>query len=221
MNLKRSRTLLSASVLMLVGVGTLVGGTYALFTDTAKVTNHLKAGNLNISLVRTKLVKNTLNNEGVITSSTNTTEVDFSGESQENIFGLDTDEVIVPTSSFTADLKLINGKKDGDSYVPSSVAFSYSVKIVVSDDSNGDLINQLSITVKKDASDTGTTKTLKEFDGLVILEGNMTKTDTSKAFSVAITFVDTAPDNAENNKAQDKNASFDLVVEAVQLTSLD
>lgn len=221
MNLRRSRTLLSASVLMMVGVGTLVGGTYALFTDTAKVTNHLKAGNLNISLVRTKLVKNTLNDQGVITKTENTDEVDFSGETQENIFGLGSDELIVPTSSFTADLKLINGKKDGNDYVPSSVAFSYSVKIVVSDDSNGDLINQLSVTVKKDASDTGTTKTLKEFDGSVILEGKMTKTDASKAFSVAIKFIDTSSNNAENNKAQDKSASFDLVVEATQLTSLD
>lgn len=221
MNLRRSRTLLSASVLMMVGVGTLVGGTYALFTDTAKVTNHLKAGNLNISLVRTKLVKNTLNDQGVLAQTTNTDEVDFSGESQENIFGLGSDELIVPTSSFTADLKLINGKKDGNSYVPSSVAFSYSVKIVVSDDSNEDLINQLNVTVKKDASDTGTTKTLKEFDDLVILDGKMIKTETSKEFSVAITFKDTAPDNDENNKAQDKKASFDLVVEATQLTSLE
>ena len=44
----------------------IVTGTYALFTDSAKVTNHLKAGNLDIRLERVNLEYQVLNEEGYL-----------------------------------------------------------------------------------------------------------------------------------------------------------
>ncbi len=213
---KKGRTLLSASVLMMLAAGVLVGGTYALFTDTAKITNHLQAGNLNISLLRTKLTKKTLDDLGYLKEETDTTIVDFSGVNETNMFGLSEDEVIVPTSSFTADLKLINGKVSADysTITPSSVAFKYNVKIVVDSSSDADLISQLNVVVKQGDTEVKN-QTLDSFDNNVVLEGVMDKEDEFTTFSVQLNFVNLEP--SENNKAQDKEATFDLVIEAVQL----
>ncbi len=212
------RTLLSAAMLSMAGAGLLVGGTYALFTDSVSIGNHLEAGNLNISLLRTSYSKTTLDSDGYLSTVTDSTEVDFSEETEENIFALEEDEYVVPGSSFLANLKLVNGKKDGDNYVPSSVAFSYNVKIVVSEDSNSDFISQLTVTVKKGEEQVANKK-LSEFGIDAILSGKMTKNDASAEFSVKVAFDDLDPE--KNNKAQDKKASFDLKVEAIQLTSAD
>lgn len=221
---KRTRTLLSASVLLMLSVATLVGATYALFTDTAKINNHLQAGNLNISLLRNSLTKNTLNSLGYLKESTDTTVVDFTGTTNKNIFGLENDEVIVPASSFKADLELINGKKNSDnSFTKSSVAFSYTVKIVVdSTTSNSDLVSQLNVTVTEpktdgEGDDEVANGTLNNFTDFTLFTGVMNKEDESKKFSVKLDFKNLDP--VENNKAQDKEATFDLIVEAVQLTS--
>ncbi len=212
------RTLLSAAMLSMAGAGLLVGGTYALFTDSVSIGNHLEAGNLNISLLRTSYSKTTLDSDGYLSTVTDSTEVDFSEETEENIFALEEDEYVVPGSSFLANLKLVNGKKDGDNYVPSSVAFSYNVKIVVSEDSNPDFISQLTVTVKKGEEEVANKK-LSEFGTDAILSGKMTKNDASAEFSVKVAFDDLDPE--KNNKAQDKKASFDLKVEAIQLTSAE
>ncbi len=221
---KRTRTLLSASVLLMLSVATLVGATYALFTDTAKINNHLQAGNLNISLLRNSLTKNTLNSLGYLEESTDTTVFDFTGTTNKNIFGLENDEVIVPASSFKADLELINGKKNSDnSITKSSVAFSYTVKIVVdSTTSNSDLVSQLNVTVTEpktdgEGDDEVASGTLNNFTDSTLFTGVMNKEDESKKFSVKLDFKNL--DSVENNKAQDKEATFDLIVEAVQLTS--
>ena len=212
------RTLLSAAMLSMAGAGLLVGGTYALFTDSVSIGNHLEAGNLNISLLRTSYSKTTLDSDGYLSTVTDSTEVDFSEETEENIFALEEDEYVVPGSSFLANLKLVNGKKDGDNYVPSSVAFSYNVKIVVSEDSDSDFISQLTVTVKKGEEEVANKK-LSEFGTDAILSGKMTKNDASAEFSVKVAFDDL--DSEKNNKAQDKKASFDLKVEAIQLTSAE
>ncbi len=214
-NLK-TRSLLSASIMTMASIGLMVGGTYALFTDSAKISNHLQAGNLNISLIRTSYTKHTLNDSGYLEDVSSSVETDFSGDNEENVFGLDDDEVIVPASSFLANMKLINGVKNGNSYIASSVAFSYDVKIVVSDEANEDLISQLNVVVKKGNEEVANKK-LSEFTTDAVFSGKMTKTDTAVEFSVKLTFENLTAN--ENNKAQDKTADFDLVVEATQLTS--
>ena len=214
-NLK-TRSLLSASIMAMASVGLLVGGTYALFTDSAKISNHLQAGNLNISLIRTSYTKHTLNDSGYLEDVSNSVETDFSGDNKENVFGLDDGEMIVPASSFLANMKLINGVKNGNSYTASSVAFSYDVKIDVSEEANKDLISQLNVVVKKGNEEVANKK-LSEFNSDAVFSGKMTKNDTAVEFSVKLTFEDLGAN--ENNKAQDKTAGFDLVVEATQLTS--
>ena len=214
-NLK-TRSLLSASIMTMASIGLMVGGTYALFTDSAKISNHLQAGNLNITLLRTSYTKHTLNDSGYLEDVSDNVETDFSGDNEENVFGLDDDEVIVPSSSFQANMKLINGVKSGNSYTASSVAFNYDVKIVVSDEANEDLVSQLKVVVKKGNEEVANKK-LSEFTTDAVFSGKMTKTDTAVEFSVKLTFENLTA--SENNKAQDKTADFDLVVEATQLTS--
>lgn len=211
----KMKTLLSAAVLSMLGVSLLVGGTYALFSSKVSVTNHLKAGNLNISLVRTSYSKWVLDDDGYLEEKTDSTETDFTTANDQNIFGLETDELIVPTSKFSADLKLINGKKVDGSYVKSSVAFTYTVSLLTYSTSNSDLLDQLQVTITKDT--TTVTKKLSECENLEVFSGVMTTSDEDAAFTVALEFLNL--DNSENNKAQEKEASFDLVVEAIQKTS--
>ncbi len=211
----RDRALISASVLIMLLTGVLTGATYALFTSTAKVSNHLQAGNLNISLLRTGLTKKTLNASGMLEEKSDSTVTDFSGTESANIFGLEDRELIVPMSSFSANLRIMNGKKSGDSYIPSSVAFDYSVSIVIDEASSSDLTSQLTVTVKQ--GDTTSSKHLSEYSSDSILTGSMKKTDEYSDFTITLSFDDL--DASINNKAQDASASFDLCVTAVQKVS--
>ncbi len=220
----KTRALLSASVLLMLSAGLLVGGTYALFSDEVKVTNHLVAGNLNISLLRTHLDKHTLDNTtGYSTDISDDTVVDFTDATDKNIFGLESDELVVPTSYFEATLKIVNGIKNADTstYVPSSVAFDYGVKVNVNDTSDDDLIDQLYVTVSKFDGESFVNvvddKKLKDFETSAIFAGVMDKTDTEQAFKVKLEFKDL--DNPTNNLAQGEIADFDLVVEAIQKTT--
>lgn len=218
---KKIRTLLSASLLSMLGVAALVGGTYALFSDSAKVTNHLQAGNLNISLLRTKLTKTTIDNEtGYMKTVTNEDTVDFSNATSSNIFGIEENEFVVPTSSFVADLKLVNGGVNDDfTYkAASTVAFKYSVSLSYSDLSDDELISQLKVTVTHGTTEVAS-KMLNEFDGSTLFSGTMTKADRDTTFSVKLEFVNDTPE--VNNPAQDKQADFDLLVSALQLTEAE
>ncbi len=220
----KARALLSASVLLMLSAGLLVGGTYALFSDEVKLTNHLVAGNLNISLLRTNLVKHTLDNTtGYSTDVSDDTVVDFTDATDKNIFGLENDELVVPTSYFIATLKIVNGVKNSETstYVPSSVAFDYGVKVNVNETSDDDLIDQLYVTVSKyngeSYVDVVNDKKLKEFSTSAIFAGVMDKNDTEQAFKVKLEFKNL--DNPTNNLAQGEIADFDLVIEAIQKTT--
>ncbi len=216
--MKRLNTLLCASLISMLGVGLLVGGTYALFTSKATVTNHLKAGNLNISLIRTKYSKTVLNTDGYLETKEDNNELDFTSASSKNIFGLEENELIVPTSKFSADLTIKNGKKDSSgAYIKSSVAFTYSASLVLDESSDTNLANQLQVTVKQ--GETSTTKRLNEFNDIVLLSGEMKASDDATSFTISLEFLNLDSDGSTNNKAQDKEVSFDLVVEAIQKTT--
>ena len=53
----RTRALLVSSAVILLAMTLIIGVTWALFTDTQKVSNHLQAGNLSITLERIELTK--------------------------------------------------------------------------------------------------------------------------------------------------------------------
>ena len=85
---RRMRGVLLAAVLLMLCVSLIAGGTYALFTDKVILTNHLQAGNLNITLKRTNLTSKTLNAEtGFLVSREYTEDVDFTEKTDKNVKG--------------------------------------------------------------------------------------------------------------------------------------
>lgn len=201
------RILLMSSVMMLLCMAMIVGGTFALWTDSVKVENHFTAGALKLKLERISLTKTYLDNDTgyLITTNPDTTVIDLTNTNtaDTNVFGIGSDEKVVPCSEYEATLKLTN---NGD------VAFSYDVIVKLSSSSNA-LAEQLKIYV--DGQDKGT---LDEYvvDGkAIIATQTMAKNDSAKEFTIKIEFLN---DNTINNNAQDKEVKFDLLVNAVQKT---
>ena len=211
---RRTALLLTTLVGIMLGVSLLIGGTYALFSAKASISNHLKAGNLNVSLLRTSYTKTYISSNGYLSTKTDNTETDFTGTTGQNVFGIESGEVIVPTSSYIANMKLMNGKKNGSTYVKSSVAFTYNVKLSVGSGSDAALTEQLDVTIKQGSSTVS--KKLSEFGTeSTLFSGTMNLTESYKEFSVSLTFADLKT----NNSAQNAEANFDLIVEAVQATA--
>ncbi len=204
----KSALLVSCSVILLC-MCIIVGMSYALFSDSVSVKNHLQAGTLDITLTRTNLVYNVLGDDGFLSETEVTDDINFTDGISENVFGIDSKDIrIVPGSYFDADMEISNN---------GNVAFSYSVKIKLAEESNS-LAEQLRVTVTH-PDNTTTTKLLSELTGtgLDIAVGEMTAQDSSQKFSVRVDFVNL---NSEiNNSAQSETTSFDLIVTAVQKTS--
>lgn len=209
----RKRALLVSASVILLCMTIIVGMTWALFTDTQKVTNHLQAGDLSITLKRTELTKTTLNAQGkLVTSDPDTTTKNFSNPTDENVFGIVEGEKIVPGTKYVAKMQVENH---------SDVAFGYWIEIVCTDKTNGaDLAKQLKVTVN-----TGTDASASVNDGLTVgsssnYVGELIIGATAE-FTVTVEFLDSfvAENNIDHNDlAQGENLSFDLVVHAVQAT---
>ena len=209
----RKRALLVSASVILLCMTIIVGMTWALFTDTQKVNNHLQAGDLSITLKRTELTKTTLNAEGkLVTSAPDTTTKNFSNPTDENVFGIVDGEKIVPGTKYQASMQVENN---------SDVAFGYWIEIVCTDKTNGaDLAKQLKVTVN-----TGADASASVNDGLTVgsssnYVGELIIGATAE-FTVTVEFLDSfvAENNIDHNDlAQGENLSFDLVVHAVQAT---
>lgn len=209
----RKRALLVSASVILLCMTIIVGMTWALFTDTQKVTNHLQAGDLSITLKRTELTKTTLNAQGkLVTSAPDTTTKNFSNPTDENVFGIVEGEKIVPGTKYVAKMQVENH---------SDVAFGYWIEIVCTDKTNGaDLAKQLKVTVN-----TGSDASAFVNDGLTVgsssnYVGELIIGATAE-FTVTVEFLDSfvAANNIDHNDlAQGENLSFDLVVHAVQAT---
>lgn len=207
---RKLRALLVAGLMIMLCTALLVTGTFALFSSEAKVENHLQAGTLTIKLERTHLVKNRLDDvTGYMKTEENNITVDFTAATTENIFGIGENELVAPTSSYEATMKLSN---------TGSVAFDYVVNIKLTSVSNA-LAEQMKVYV--DGVDTG--KHLSDFvaDGsgnlAAIASGKMAKNDAAKTFTIKIEFENLA--NDVNNNAKDKVVEFDMIVTAVQRTA--
>lgn len=212
--MNRKRALLVSTSVILLCMMIIAGMTRALFTDTQKVTNHLQAGDLSITLKRTELTKTTLNAQGkLVTSAPDTTTKNFSNSTDENVFGIVEGEKIVPGTKYQASMQVENH---------SDVAFGYWIEIVCTDKTNGaDLAKQLKVTVN-----TGTDASAFVNDGLTVKGANDGYVGeliigASAEFTVTVEFLDSfvAENNIDHNDlAQGENLSFDLVVHAVQAT---
>lgn len=214
------RVLLVSSSVILLCVAIILGMTWSLFTDTRTVLNHIKAGDLSITLKRTELVKTTLNISGyLVDSEKDTSVVDFSGPTRENVFSLATGndgeitERIVPGSKFVATMQIENH---------SDVAFGYWIQIKCDDEDAGkELGNQLRITVNVgDNADgesdfVGTGLEVRGDDGFV----DVLAVNESGTFKVTVEFLDDAEHiGLDNDAAQNDEIAFDLIVHAVQAT---
>lgn len=210
-----------------------IGTAWALFSDTETVSTHLQAGTLDITLKRVGLTKTAVDSLGyldhdqVIQSSANP-PVDFTDTTtfshEKNVFDIREGEVIVPGSKYTATMRIENH---------SSVAFGYWIEIVCSDpELAGALADQVTVTVNgsggqrigeglkvgSDQSFIGMLDTNK--DQSVAEDAN------SDTFTVTIEFVDqnygydpeTGELASDNDAAQGRTLTFDLVVHAIQLT---
>lgn len=219
--MKKKRVLLVSCSVILLCMSIIVGMTYALFTDSVSVKNHLKAGNLDITLTRTNLEYSVLNEDGELAVTEVTDDYNFTASTNENVFGIDAKDIrIVPGSYFDADMEIANN---------GNVAFTYSVGISLIGNSNA-LAEQLQVTVTH-PDGTTTTKKLSELaGGLSIATGKMKVTDATQSFSVKVDFINDVVANADlangetpmdNDLAQTQSAVFDLVVTAVQATTQD
>lgn len=223
-NANRKRALLTSSSIVLLCMSIIIGVTYALFTDSHTIVHHLKAGDLDITLVRTDLEYVILNKQGVMEKIVNPEDYDFTNPTEDSVFGLDSKDIkIVPGSYFEAVMEIGNGPT-GD------VAFEYAAGFELKGDVNA-LAEQLLITVK-DASGTVVVnqKPLSEFagDGYTFLTGSMKVGDAAQSFTVRMEFVDDVAVNGnetapvmDNDAAQGQEAKFDLVVRATQSTTIE
>ena len=207
MGKSKVRTLLMTCVIITLCVAMVVGGTYALWSDSVKIENHLTAGTLNVKLERISLTKTYLDNETgrMVSTNPDTSIVNFTdtNTADDNFFGIANGEKVVPGSEYEATLKLSN---NGD------VAFSYEVIIKLTSNSNA-LAKQLKVYI--DGEDKGTLDQYVIDGKAIISTETMAKNDVAKEFTVKIQFIN---DNNVNNDAQNKEVNFDLMVNAVQLT---
>lgn len=201
----KGSSFLVACAIMLLCIVLMIGGGYALWSDSASVENHLTAGTLKVKLERISLTKTCLDDTtGYLAVSEDTTTVDLTSSTTQtvNVFGIGENEKIVPCASYDAKLRLTNG---GD------VAFRYEVIIKLTSVSN-ELAGQLKVYV--DNVDMGYLSAYADAGQAIVATSTMAKNDTAKEFSVKIVFADLD----ENNAAQNQQATFDLLVNAVQLT---
>jgi len=215
---RRRDILISCSIILLC-LAIVVGVSYALFTDSVSVQNHLQAGTLDIDLYRTNLKYNVLDNDGYFKEVTNNTLIEFTDSTEENIFGINTQTAkIAPGSYFEAELKLENN---------GNVAFTYGVQLKRLTDAAGDydLEDQLTVIISQDRNGNGTIEAeekvyapLSSFTGdIPYAFGEMAATDEAQSFTVRVQFENLA--NDVNNKAQTETAAFDLIVTATQKTN--
>lgn len=211
---KKMRSVLLAVVMMMLCVSLIAGGTYALFTDKVILTNHLQAANLNITLKRTNLTSKTLNTEtGFLVSREFAEDVDFTGETDKNVFEVSGAELIVPGCEWNAEMQILNG---------SDVAFGYWIEIDFLGGS-GVLAEQMKVIVTPQGATEPTEAWMNDGNNVgseqkpisVLAKGG------SQFFTVKVAFVDDKTNGANfvNNDAMGDNVKFDLIVHAVQATS--
>lgn len=202
----KRRTLLLSITTLALSLSLVAGATFALFTDSVTLENHLQAGSLNVTLTRTNLVTETLNDStGFIVKNEDSADVDFSTPNDKNIFNLTPTTLIVPGSTFNAELEVANN---------SSVAFNYYIQIVYKGGSE-ELANQLKVTAIVKGEETsafikdGVTLGSEQLPLGTLAKGGKT------VFNVIVEFENLSV----NNDAQGKNVQFDLIVHAIQATT--
>lgn len=201
---KKLRAIVLSCITILVCVATMAVGTFALFTDTINVHNHLQAGSLSAKLERT-LLKSKV---GGVVRADNNTLVDFTetDTATENFFEISDSDYIVPTDYFEATVKLTN---------TSDIAFMYTIKFVL----NGTVVNN-----QTPAENAALVSQLKLIvDGTEVTSGAVAASElangASKTIVVRVEFKNYIGENGDpqnNNDAQGGEVDFDIIFECVQ-----
>ena len=208
---KRKRSLLMSVMTLMLCLALVAGGTYALFTDAVRLTTHLQAGELDITLKRISLESKVLADDGFLDTKFSEEVVNFTNPTTRNVFDITDETLVVPMCYYIATMQIENH---------SDVAFGYWIEIdlgsrdaefakqleVVVQASNGDkIVQRLSIEEKMLGSETKPVAILP-------IGG-------SDIFKITVTFVDDRDDKSiVNNDAMNQNVYFDVIVHAVQVT---
>jgi len=92
--MKKTKVIIISCITILVCLSLIIVGTYALFSQTVNIENHLQAGTLKVKLERTDLIWVELNVDGYLEENQDSTVKDFTSPTSENIFGIE-DGVLV------------------------------------------------------------------------------------------------------------------------------
>lgn len=214
---KKKRSVLLSVLTLLLCLALVASGTYALFSDQVTLRNHLEAGTMDITLIRTNLKATMLNPaSGFIVEMENPKDIDFSNPADPddpnaeniNVFDITKDTLIIPTCKYSAEMQISNN---------TDVSFGYWLEIVFDDKIDLTLAEQLLITVTTEDENKSISKSLSASKGLIGTEadpiGVLEKTG-SALFTITVEFLDL--DDSINNTAKGKHVDFDLVVHAVQ-----
>lgn len=203
--MKKLRALLSAALTIMLSASIAVAGTYALFSDSVEVTNHLQAGTLELGLTRTKLVKSVPDaTTGMPTKTEDATVRDFSAATSENVFGIG-DEKIAPGSWYEVEMHVTN---------EGTVAFNYQVAIkldAATTDENLEFAKQLTVYVNGATEGTKLSDCKIENGKIIVSDKLVKKNTTDEKFTVKIVF-----NSLAGNATQGKEVTFDLIVLAEQ-----
>ncbi len=220
---KRRLLIVSCSIILLCMIS-IIGMTFALFTSSVRVQNHLVAGSLDVELIRTKLEYKILGADGKLHVLTNNDTVNFSEDDpnrpEVGIFGIasNTPEMkLVPGSYFEATLTLTSD---------SSCAYDYGFSFVFYAGKSGeDLAEQMFVTITPaggtESEPICLAKLTEGEPGSTIEGGHMTPGSTNQTFKIKVSFEDFREGNAsglDNNDAMNQEVYFDVIVEAVQAT---
>lgn len=191
-------TILAACIAIVLSLSAIVGGTFALFSADVAVTNNvLQAGSLSVKLERISLQATDLEN-GVLVPGQDVADSpakDFSN-SQENVFGLDGNDVIVPGSEYIATMRLTN---------TGTVAFDFTASLQITDDNaEAKLSEQLTLKLV-DMND-------NELQNGTVYAGN----DNTFTFKVVLIFNDLSTNNAVMNAG----AKVNLLISCTQKTNV-
>ena len=191
-------TILAACIAIVLSLSAIVGGTFALFSADVAVTNNvLQAGSLSVKLERISLQATDLEN-GVLVPGQDVADSpakDFSN-SQENVFGLDGNDVIVPGSEYIATMRLTN---------TGTVAFDFTASLQITDDNaEAKLSEQLTLKLL-DVND-------NELQNGTVYAGN----DNTFTFKVVLIFNDLST----NNTVMNAGAKVNLLISYTQKTNV-
>lgn len=213
--MKKNRLLLILCLVLVLCLGIIIGIWLSLPASSLSVGNHLRSGRLDVTLKRTSLEYKVPDENGRMHIVTVGDELDLTESTECNVFGLDTEDIlIVPGSYFDAELELSNN---------ADTAIAYSVTVRLLGRSN-ELAEQLRVTVTRFDGTTEENMLSELTHGMSVQAGEMTVGVETQNFRIRVEFLNDAVYNDElpngtpqadrmnNNAAQSQTVAFDLVV---------